>query len=188
MHGSKVGFLLLAVCLLPFVADAITIFSYTNLYTYQQEYRFLKKELPQLPKGARVCFLDVNIQHGWPGNHVDFDSAYLFPIGGENYYGYPIVPLRFSGNPEQDATIGQCDYYYESALCNLDIPANPDSHQPVLREDIKRYQSLCRQYLDRMNAVVCASTSATQNLFWLKRKGEPPPIDLRLFKVNSTAK
>ena len=178
--GKAIGLILLVMLM---AIECYYSFSPDEQLTFQQEYRFLRDELPKLPKNSTVCFFDPNVNHTWPGSHNDLDAAFYFPEDGNPYYGIPITARRLGTKP---ASPSHCDYYYESALCSLDFSDEHCVAFDLWRDDIQRYQAECRVYRHELGKAIVAERWAQQHVYWsMFNDKEGAPIPLRLYAAHS---
>lgn len=151
--------------------------------TFRQEFQFLADEVAALPAGSTMCTVDPMVVHTWEGRHNDFDVAFSLPEDGAAHYGFDVAIEHLDADL---TTASQCDYYYESSLCNVALQGDSCFlfPGPNLLEDVGRFQTVCRDAHLRLGGRVVAEAALDQRIYWcFGGQPAPGPVDVRLFDV-----
>lgn len=147
---------------------------YTQRYTFQDEYDFLRHEFAALPDGCTVFQANLRSQ----AFQRDLDCCLNVPVSPLTI-AYPELVFRTHG-PETDLQTvvaeTECVAYYQTAACSLgDTEDLPDSYAKVAEQ----IANLCDSALAHSNeelAHAAVSDHTTNNLF-----DSPPTV--RLFRL-----
>ena len=169
------------VVLIPALAvESYYVFHVDELPVFQQEYRFLKKELSSIKPGQTVCSISPILHHHFAKLGNDMDTSLYLPPKMENYFMLGIRWQLFEEN-SQDA----CDYYYENSVCQLRFPQQLYEENRMLENNLHTYYRLCEQDQQRFAKVLVAQTPGTQKMSYGVRElyDMDRTILMRLYKT-----
>jgi hypothetical protein len=141
----------LALSALAFVAARP---AYTARYAFQDEYDFLRREVPRLPAGCIVEALPMRARAFRRDHDSSLDvasSALTFALPG-----YPLRTLPDEGSAPIDGA--SCVVFYESVACSTSAEATTE---PALKAIARYYARRCGEERARYGEVV-AQTSVSQ--------------------------
>lgn len=102
------------VILFVFFLELFSIFNPINMYTYQNEFRFLTKEVKQIPNWSSLCIIDPLMN--W--TDWDLDTSLVVPKDINRFMWWDIDINLLKWNKDWSIEkFEKCDYYYDSSLC-----------------------------------------------------------------------
>ncbi len=178
---NKIALGTLLVVLVPSLAvESYYVFHEYELPVFQQEYRFLKKELSHLEPGQTVCSISPILHRHFAKQNNDMDTSLYLPPKMENYFKLGIRWKLI----EEEADCN-CDYYYETSVCQLRFRQEVFLEDQMLLSNVEGYRYLCNLEQERRAKVLIAQASGTQKLFYGSREvyDMDRTILLRLYKT-----
>jgi hypothetical protein len=178
-RSARIGaFLVLAILL---VIEATDVFSPARRNVFDQEYRFLSKQLKTLPQGVTVCAISPLLNHNWLGEQVDFDLSLMVPRYFERYIGVPVHMKRLK---ETLAEARSCDYFYEGSMCSVTLSDHTYRTASEKSANLERYRDWCNRYLQTMGGSIVAHETVKQHLYrWDLDNDLAADLTLRLYKT-----
>ena len=174
------GTVLFALLSLLFV-EGVLIFSKYELQTYQQEYLFIKETFPKLTPGKTVCSISSDIHYHLDEQARDLDVSLYLPSQMKDYFGFDLQWKLLVDDRETD-----CDYYYETSLCQMRFSDDLLRVEPNLKKNMGNYYRLCDLAQERFGKELVHQKIGTQKIYFgsCREKSEREDnILLRLYKT-----